>query len=244
MKLPLSEIWEFLDLLDAKPGAWHFDLIAGHVEFKGLSVDDLITINEEDDYDLELLPSIFTYREILWQPNVYAEPQNCLPSLNLLNAYCKEFIAENQKEEARHRLYNHLLSELSTMAGKAVANITGKDQPDLARILGDFRNQAFPIVKFFIWHPRNRSEHVQDALKRLNYTVKILLTQYHNDYGQLKDPYWEVVKTSPSSVDTNLSKVEVEEKPEINDQSKEVEVSVTDIARTESPKEMAPSTTT
>ncbi len=243
MKLPLTEIWEFLDLLEAKRGAWHFDLIAGHVKYEKLTVDDLISLNEEDDYDTELLPSIFTYREILWQPNVYAEPQNCLPSLNLLNAYCKEFISEHQSKEARHKLYNHMLGELSALAEQAVEAISGQERPDLARILGDFRNKSFPIVKFFIWHPRNRKEHVQDALKRLNYTVKILLTQYHNDYGQLSDPYWCITKSSLSSrKELGEEKEEVEATPKSNGHA--VEEDLASVAVTSEPTEITPSVTT
>jgi hypothetical protein len=240
MKLPLTEIWEFLDLLDAKPGAWHFDLIVGQFKYEKLSVDDLISINEEDDYDPELLPSIFTYREILWQPNVYAEPQNCLPSLNLLNAYCKEFITEHQNKETRHLLYNHLLEKLSLLAEEAVEAIGSQERPDLARILGDFRNRSFPIVKFFIWHPQNRKEHVQDALKRLNYTVKILLTQYHNDYGQLVDPYWEVTK-STLTAEADDKEEEVETTPADDDSVHEDSGSTT---LTSEPTEMTPSATT
>lgn len=242
MKLPLTEIWEFLDLLETKPGDWHFDLIAGQVSYEGLSVDDLITLNEEDDFDQELLPSIFTYREILWQPNVYADPQNCLPSLNLLNAYCKEFVAAHHHEEIRHQLYNHLLEKLSQLAEEAVQAIGSQDKPDLARILGDFRNSAFPIVKFFIWHPKNRKEHVQDALKRLNYTVKILLTQYHNDYGQLADPYWEVTKSinPPEESVSDLEEV-IEESPSDKDNRHE---DVSSATVTSEPTEMTPSATT
>jgi hypothetical protein len=242
MKLPLTEIWEFLDLLDAKPGVWHFDLIVGQVKYEKLSVDDLISINEVDDYDVELLPSLFTYREILWQPNVYNEPQNCLPSLSLLNAYCKDFVQEHQSEEARHVLYNHLLGELSLLAEKAVEAINSQESPDLARILGDFRNKSFPIVKFFIWHPRNRKDHVQDALKRLNYTVKILLTQYHNDYGQLSDPYWEVTKSSMSTEVEVVKEQEVLEAPQSNGHS--VEEDLASATVTAAPIEITPSVTT
>lgn len=230
MKLPLTEIWEFLDLLEAKPGGWHFDLIAGPVRYAQLSVDDLISINEQDDFDPELLPSIFTYREILWQPNVYAEPQNCIPSLNLLNAYCKEFVTANASTETRHLLYNHLLGELSALAETAVAMVSSQENPDLAKVLGDFRNRAFPIIKFFIWHPKNRKEHVQDALKRLNYTVKILLTQYYNDYGQLADPYWEVTQARPETTG--------------EDDQKRTQEDATAATLTSEPTEMTPSATT
>ncbi|MEM8893795.1 MAG: hypothetical protein AAGC88_04400 [Bacteroidota bacterium] len=240
MKLPLSEIWEFLDLLEIKSAVWQFDLIAGEVVHKGLSLDDVVSINEENDYDVELLPSIFTYREILWQPNVYAEPQNCLPSLNLLEAYCKEFVAANNFDTPRHQLYNYLLTELASFAAKAVSDISVQDNPDIARILGDLRNRSFPIIKFFIWHPRNRPEHVQDALKRLNYTVKILLTQYHNNYGQLSDPYWEITKspTHPSdkTKSTKASKPDAKASAEESQDER--------ITETESSSVMTPSSIT
>jgi len=46
---------------------------------------------------------------------------------------------------------------------------------------------------FFINHSQKRRDYYQDAVNRLNYAVKIMLTQFHGTYTKLQDPYWQVV---------------------------------------------------
>ena len=55
-------------------------------------------------------------------------------------------------------------------------------QPSLSKI----------VIKFFIFHPQNRVDYYRDAVNRLNYAVKIMLTQFYGRYTQLDDPYWVV----------------------------------------------------
>jgi hypothetical protein len=142
------------------------------------------------------LPSIFTFREILWQPNVYTEPAQCIPQLNILKVFCEEHIAE-LKENGQNMSwpYFDLLNGLGTYCSQAIEKIAVTEKKkgiNIASILGDLRKNAFPIVKFFIFHPMNRNDYQTDALNRLNYAVKIMLTQYNNKYFDLQDPYWNV----------------------------------------------------
>jgi len=43
------------------------------------------------------------------------------------------------------------------------------------------------------------------ALNRLNYAVKIMLTQFHGRYTELQDPYWEVRYTKAPEIKEELS---------------------------------------
>ncbi|MBU2915093.1 hypothetical protein [Reichenbachiella agariperforans] len=201
MKIDLNEIWEFMEMapepLQANQGkSWIYELIAGDIVIQNLSSRDIQNLKKEENYDTELLPSIFTFREILWQPNVYTQPALCVPQLSILKVFCNDYVEslkQSQNEEVW--LYFDLLNGLSTYCEEAIDSINKAVKTEDIRIpsiLGELRRKSFPIVKFFIFHPMNRRDYKTDALNRLNYAVKIMLTQYNNHYYDLRDPYWKV----------------------------------------------------
>ena len=205
MKLGLSEIWEF-NTLAPTPKAngaddqWLFELIAGEVTISGLSTHDINDLKDPKYYDTELLPSIFTFREILWQPNIYPEPNLCIPQLNILKVFCTEFVDDFTKQINKSKWpFIGLLTGLALYCEEAVQQLTSinpsNKKQELARILGDFRRRSFPVIQFFIFHPCNRADYRQDAINRLNYSVKIMLTEYNNKFFELTEPYWEISTT-------------------------------------------------
>lgn len=218
MKIILNEIWEFMEMAPKPKTAqagdqWIYELVAGTITIPGLTTEDIENLKKEENYDTELLPEIFTYREILWQPNVYTQPALCVPQLNILKVFCEDYVKEQRAlKNGDVWPYLKLLEGLSKYCGDALERITGaKNAADVrvATILGDLRRDAFPIVKFFIFHPMNRADYQTDALNRLNYSVKIMLTQYNSKYYDLQDPYWNVTVGKP------IPKEESEEEPEI-----------------------------
>lgn len=193
MKISLGEIWNFSKLIDLSEEGWVFNLVTGHVCVSEISHQDLLSIQSDERYDTELLPSIFTFREILWQPDVFTESNQSLPALRILKAHCEELItAYAQQGETTLTIYGQLLQGIVNAVSLAVEKL---DCPNSStrKVLGDLRVQIFPIVKFFIFHPQNRQDYLQDALNRLNYAVKIILTQFDGKYTELADPYWEVI---------------------------------------------------
>jgi len=199
----------------SKPDStWVYQLIAGDIIVSGLNSSDINSLKEPESYNTELLPEIFTFREILWQPNVYPKPQLCTPQLNILKVFCEEYVESGKKNGTRiHRLYFELLSGLATYCSDSIRKITSSEETkeiQTSSILGELRKKAFPIIKFFIFHPMNRLDYQTDALNRLNYCVKIMLTQYHNKYYDLKDPYWNI--TLGKSISLNTQKTSVLEK--------------------------------
>ena len=193
MKIGLSEIWNFAALIDSDEQGWSYRLIAGEVTVEGISQAVLTDLKGDALFDTELLPLIFTFREILWQPDIFTESAKSLPGLRILRAHCEEIVAEYENQEVKTRLlYADLLKGL--MVGSATAiDALEQDGASVKKVLGDFRTTAFPIIKFFIFHPQNREDYFRDAVNRLNYAVKIMLTQFHGKYTELTDPYWEVI---------------------------------------------------
>lgn len=201
MKIALNEIWNFLELVDSTEKGWEYALCAGKISVGGIMNSTMMELKEDGHYDTELLPSIFTFREILWQPDVFTEASMSLPSLRILKAFCDEATTElEQPEREVNNIYIKLIDGLGSCCESAIEKLE-KDRADVKKILGDFRTVAFPIVKFFIYHPKNRKDYYNDAVNRLNYSVKIMLTQFYGRYTELEDPYWMVSfsKTKPKT---------------------------------------------
>ncbi len=189
MKIDLQEIWNFIELLEAKERNWEFSLEAGIYQIKGIKPSTLISLQKDEGFDTELLPSLFTFREILWQPDVFTESQMSISPLRVLKAFCDESIVVLDEKNEVENIYLKLLEGMASCCEKAEAEITG-GKSKVTDVLGQFRTCTFPIVKFFIYHPMNRKDYYEDAMNRLNYAVKIMLTQYYGQYSELTEPYW------------------------------------------------------
>lgn len=212
MKIALTEIWNFLELLDSNEKGWNYSLLAGKIEVDGISTSTMQALKEDKDYDTELLPSIFTFREILWQPDVFTEAAMSVPSLRILKAFCDEASTElEEKKGDTNMVYASLIKGVGSCSGKAIEALE-KDRADVKKILGDFRTCAFPIIKFFIYHPMNRQDYFMDAVNRLNYAVKIMLTQFYGRYTELEDPFWVV--SFKKSAPKEPRKEKLENKPQ------------------------------
>jgi len=211
MKIALSEIWNFSKIIDTDERGWSYHLNAGNVNIQGIAQEVILDLKSDDDFDTELLPSIFTFREILWQPDLYTEASQSLPGLRILKAHCQE-IVEVYHEEGKGTsvIYAQLLNGIITACDQAIEALQN-ERNSVKKVLGDLRTVAFPLIKFFIYHPRNRKDYHIDALNRLNYSVKIMLTQFHGKYTELTEPFWEVSyekptvteATSPPATETN-----------------------------------------
>lgn len=199
MKISLSEIWNLSNLIDSGEKGWSYCLWAGHIVAEHISQETLQALKNDPDYDTELLPSIFTFREILWQPDVFTEANMSLPALRILHSFCMEEVEKYlESDKLTFPLYAKLLAGLAECCEGAVKSLED-DRVSVNKVLGGFRTQAFPLIKFFIYHPQNRLDYYRDAVNRLNYAVKVMLTQFHGRYTELEDPYWEVNYTSPKT---------------------------------------------
>lgn len=208
MRIALNEIWNFLKMVKTNEQGWSFSLCAGATKVDSISTEVMLSLKDDEQYDTELLPSIFTFREILWQPDVFTEAGMSIPSLRILRAFCEEACAEmEQKEEGVYQIYIPLIKGIGECCGKAMDKLE-KKKADVKKVLGEFRTCVFPIIKFFIYHPKNRQDYFQDAQNRLNYAVKIMLTQFYGRYTELEDPYWMVSFSKTKSKKDSESKTD------------------------------------
>lgn len=207
MRISLSEIWNFIEMIDKKEKGWYYSLYAGKVHIPNVDHEVLVSLKSDEDYDTELLPSIFTFREILWQPDVFTEATMSLPGLRILKAFSEE--CANQLQELTgptSDIYAQLILGLSSAAEESIQQLESGNIP-VTKALRDLRKACFPIIKFFIFHPQNREDYFQDAVNRLNYAVKIILTQFYGRYTELEDPFWEVSYDMPNGKPKKKAKV-------------------------------------
>ncbi len=196
---------------------WQFKLVAGDCVWEN-GTHTLITQLENDlYYDAELLPNLFTFREIFWQPNVYPTLNACLTGLKLVVNYGQELTEDyaTAGEETR-LLYAHLVSHIGKLAQEAHEVLSKSDQASeqIPAVLGEFRKQSFPVIMLFIHHPMNRIDYREDALRRVNFMVKTLLDQYQLRFNDLMLPYWEISRASGTTAAAGeLSQKTQDEKP-------------------------------
>lgn len=207
MKISQSEIWNFIELIDQGEQGWSYSLHAGTVTIENLSQDVLINLKNDQSYDTEILPEIFTFREILWQPDVFKASAQSLPGLRILKAYCEETSARFEANPTNTTaIYGALLLGIAQYCEQAITLVEGQvSEGTVTKALGDFRKSTFPIIKFFIFHPQNRLDYYRDAVNRLNYAVKVMLTEFFGRYTELEDPFWEIQYQQSATIEKKSS---------------------------------------
>ena len=202
MKLAFTEVWSFLKLIQGAEESWWLKLVAGNCVWENASHSLVQQLENDSYYDVELLPNLFTFREIFWQPNVYPSLNACLTGLKLVANFSDELKEEysNSGEETR-KLYVHLVNHIGKLAEEAHEMLSKGDQADeqIPPVVGEFRKQSFPVIMLFIHHPMNRASYREDALRRVNFMVKTLLVQYQLRFNDLMLPYWEIERTDPGT---------------------------------------------
>ena len=188
MKIGFNDIWEFLDYTSRSKTNWHFCLKAGDISISGLRYKTLASLKNDKNFDPELIYSLFIYREIIWQPNVFVSTDRSITPLKVFQAYCEEQVAY----KSMHPLCRELIKGLVIHTKRAISRLEQNGNGSTVRVLGEFRRHVFPIVLFFIMHPRNRPDYQHDAWNRLNYCVKVQITQFNNKFTELTYPYWEI----------------------------------------------------
>ena len=194
MDIPINQIWNFIALRTADTPKQRYSLHAAHVIMAGLDAHSIAELTKKKGYDTELLPSLFTYREILWQPNVFEKPQLCTPAIRIFKAFCEEKAAEYDQDKGKtYEIYSGLLKGLAENCVRALKDLEKKRQPvSIHKVLKELRKRSFPIIKFFIDHPQNRNDYYHEAVNRLNYAIKISITEFNGRFTEFEEPFWRV----------------------------------------------------
>ena len=117
-----------------------------------------------------------------------------MPSIRIFKAFCEEKAEEyDQEKEKKNEIYSGLLQGLAENCRQALKDLEKKQQPVyIHKVLKELRKKSFPIVKFFIDHPQNRYDYYHEAINRLNYAIKISITEFNSRFTEFKDPFWRV----------------------------------------------------
>ncbi len=191
MKISLSEIWGFVDVVGADK-INQIDLVLGNHQVSNVTPEVIRNIKEGVDFDTELLPDLFTNSEITWQPNEYASHKDCLAGLNILKHQCEvQMAAFNALKSNPGNFYAQLIQKLEDETKLAVDKITN-EETKLSRILGRFRKNIYPSIKFLLEHPANHPQIKFEAILRQDFMAKTLFNEYHVKFSDLVEPYWEV----------------------------------------------------
>lgn len=213
MKVSLSEIWSFIDLISTEKIS-QVDLVLGKNQIDDVSIDVIQQIRKGVGYDTELLPDLFTNSEITWQPNEYASHKDCLAGLNILKHQCEiQTESLNNQSSEVSSFYANLIKKLENETTEVLDTIS-KEEGKLSRILGKFRKGIYPTIKFLLEHPANHPQIKFEAVLRQDFMAKTLFNEYHVKFSELIEPYWQVwvgekPKRQKTSQKTDQSEEEV-----------------------------------
>ncbi len=209
MKVSLSEIWNTLEVIDSDK-INQINLVLGNHQVTNVKTEVILKIKNGVDYDTELLPDLFTNSEITWQPNEYASHKDCLAGLNILKHQCEvQMISFSALKTDPGNFYTQLIQKLEDEAKLAVNKITN-EETKLSRILGRFRKNIYPSVKFLLEHPANHPQIKFEAVLRQDFMAKTLFNEYHVKFSDLVEPYWElwIGKEPPKVVEVQSQETE------------------------------------
>lgn len=196
MKVNLSEIWDFVEVIGTEK-INRIDLILGTHAILGVPVEVIQSIKSGEGFDTELLPDLFTNSEITWQPNEYASNKDCLAGLNILRHQCEEQTTRfRTMSNGTGNFYAEIIEKLDGETARTLDIIT-REEGKLSRVLGRFRKQIYPIIKFLIEHPSNHPQIKFEAVLRQDFMAKTLFNEYHVKFSDLVEPYWQVWTETP-----------------------------------------------
>lgn len=191
MKVSLSEIWDIIEVIGSDK-INQIDLVLGNHQVTNVTPEVILKIKNGVEYDTELLPDLFTNSEITWQPNEYASHKDCLAGLNILKHQCGvQMAAFNALKTDPGNFYAQLIQKLEDETKLALDKITN-EETKLSRILGRFRKNIYPSIKFLLEHPANHPQIKFEAVLRQDFMAKTLFNEYHVKFSDLVEPYWEV----------------------------------------------------
>ncbi|MEQ9423737.1 MAG: hypothetical protein RJQ09_04910 [Cyclobacteriaceae bacterium] len=220
MRVALAEIWDFVELAGDEK-IKQVDLWLGKHEIADVSYQVIKEIRKGTDYDTELLPDLFTTSEITWQPNEYASHKDCLAGLNILKHQCEsQAAAYKSKKSEISKFYGLLIEKMEAETNEALVKAEN-EETKLTRILGKFRKNIYPVIKFLLEHPANHPQIKFEATLRQDFMAKTLFNEYHVKFSDLINPCWIVwIGEKPPKKEPSTKETEEKEKPKKEETAK------------------------
>jgi hypothetical protein len=212
MKIPITEIWEFLGLklkIDATKETINLNL--GPLTIEDFSYETFKLLKSNDEKRIEIITTIFIDRRIMWQSYERETIQECMESLQSLIDYCNEEFKDLTKSKRDdNKFYGKLLKQIATYSIRAkrefedvekkivFLNSTARDNEEMTEdsewipnILKTFRVDCLPIVKMFIDLLDKNDPQLSIANKSYNQATKLLIEHHKLEPSQILEPYWE-----------------------------------------------------
>ncbi len=99
-------------------------------------------------------------------------------------------VAFNASKCDTGKFYAELIQKLEDET-KLALDKTTNEETKLSRILGRFRKNIYPTIKFLLEHPANHPQIKFEAVLRQDFMAKTLFNEYHVKFSDLIEPYWE-----------------------------------------------------
>ena len=220
MRLPFEEIWAAMEIIPQFFLRCRLDLCLGDYRFSNISEETLLHLQEEESCDKELLPVLFSEREIFWQPNLQPSLPAWYTRFNTFIVFINQYVDLLKRNDSPvDYLYAAVLHDLKTKARRVQKSFTEasntSSQSQLQSLLR-FRIATYPHVLFFMYHPYMPVAEVYTTKKRLDLMIQSI-PRTHRLLQLLTEPCWrlQLLSEAPSSTkktSTQKKSTDTEEK--------------------------------
>ena len=200
MRLPFTEIRDASRLIPHLFKQYRTDLWIGSYCFDEFSPSMLKQFLNPESYDDELIATLFTERELFWQPNMNPSLTAWLTRFNMLKVFVKEYIEKLKAHDTPiDYLYAGILYDMTLHIEKVQEQLTSSTTSNLELLFQNvmkFRLSVYPHITFFMRHPFTPETELKYAQNRLHIMIHTLFLKGGYAFRLFQDPYWQIVLRS------------------------------------------------
>ena len=219
MRLPYEEIWSALRIIPQLFTRCQLDLCLGDYCFFDLSEEMLLQLREKESCDKEILPVLFSERELFWQPNLQPSLSAWYTRFSTFIFFIDHYVELLKKNDSpADYLYAAILHDLKAKARhiqKSFAETASISSQLRFQTLTRFRIAVYPHILFFMRHAYMPVAEIHTAENRLDIMMQSIPRSYRL-LQLLREPYWQLqllqVTSSPQKASTSKNATAKEEK--------------------------------
>lgn len=210
MRLPFQEIWDATVLVPDFFPKYRVDLYLGDYCFQALSQEMLQQLQQPSSCDSDLLPVLFSEREIFWQPDMQPSLNAWCTRFNIFNDFLHHYTeALKNQDTSVDYLYAAILHDLKTKATYTQNMLKNSVQatPQVQyRFIARFRVATYPHILFFLRQPHVPLIAARYAENRLDLMIRTLLLKNKIPLRVLVEPRWQLQVHTPSTAPLEKNK--------------------------------------